>query len=1091
MLARNLTGAARSGRPLRLPSRRSLSARATWGFGRRKLRFETLENRRLLAVSPWLAGASLPLATSAATALDFNSNLYLFGGFYGTQAASSVYQLAPTATAWSTTTALNQGQAAGGVGETGYAGLPPNDGGTFTDIFTFGGVSQGQATAAVANYGSESTFASMSTPRSFFAYAADPGDTGSTGTQYLYAIGGLNASNQSLASVERYDVTLNTWTMAAPLPQSLSHATAADDGAGHILVFGGQNSSGAAVSTTYRYTVATNTWDTAAAMPAALSDASALYAAYGLIYVIGGKSAQGAVATVWDYNPVLDSWTADTSLPAAVYDAAAAIDANGNIDVIGGSNAAGAAVTNVWTTPVGQAPQNLPAYPMLTFPISYGNTNYFTYNGAPQQAAAFAYAADGATPVDGSFTYTYNISAAPPVNAGAYQVLAHFTSANPGYVDAYIAGQLVIDPAYPSIGVSGAGTFPYDGLPHPIAATEAGVDGTTPVSGSFSYTYNGSATPPLAPGAYSAVAAFTSSDPNYNSWTDPAPYSGNAITVTIPDPTIPTNFISTPTSTTSLALTWNAAWETDANLTPASSYTVTERVWHPGIHDPRGSGGTPGYWIYTTVASGITSTSYTITGLVAGSVHSYALNSVNSSGVAAPQTAYISAPTAVAPSTYYTLYSNGNPVGGYPPAEAETASYFTLVFPGTPTPAVTLVGGPATMSIDPATGKITYAPTESEVGYVTATFQATNIAGSVSVPITFHVLAHPILVVTGGTFTFDGQTHSAAAVAYARDGVTPLSGTVAFTYSPVLYPTAQSTAPYAESGSYIATATFTSSDANYGGATGTASINIVPANPTIVIDGGPFGYTGTPQSATAAAYGIDGVTPLDGSFQFTYDGSSTTPSLPGTYTVAASFTLMPNPYVAWVDYNNVSATGTMVILPNSAITVQSGTVPGGIQGAVSLIKTGSGSATLTGPNSYTGGTFVEGGTLIVTDPTALPDGGSIGVGSDAAFLAAATWASSTVPLPSGTGGAAASAAVQPAVATSAAVSGAAAPSVQPDATVRDRALLAFLAADHRPAAALLLVSPSSNAGFGSLSDRSHDVAQVSRTCRRAEDLVSW
>ena len=106
----------------------------------------------------------------------------------------------------------------------------------------------------------------------------------------------------------------------------------------------------------------------------------------------------------------------------------------------------------------------------------------------------------------------------------------------------------------------------------------------TPVVGSFNYTYNGSATLPTAPGTYSAVANFTSSDPNYWSWSDPQSGSGNTITVTIPDPTIPTNFTSTPVSTSQVTLSWNAAWEMDANLSSASSYEILSVHWqgHPG-----------------------------------------------------------------------------------------------------------------------------------------------------------------------------------------------------------------------------------------------------------------------------------------------------------------------------------------------------------------------------------------------------------------------------------------------------------------------------------------------------------------------------
>jgi len=1091
MSARHSLSVARFGFDRRLRNRERVSAGGAWGVGLRRLRFESLESRRLLAVAPWTAGAVLPIATSAAAAVDFNSTLYLFGGFHGAQAASSVYQLAPTDSMWTTASSLNQAQAAGGVGETGY--YPSNGGdGATSDIFSYGGISQGQASASVSNYGSESTFAAMSTPRAFFAYATDPGDTGNSATQYLYAIGGLNAANQTLSSVERYDAAANAWTTVAPLPQALSHTTAADDGVGHIFVFGGEDSSGTPVATVYRYTVATNTWDTAAAMPAALSDASALYAAYGLIYVIGGKSAQGAVDTVWDYNPVLDSWTADAPLPAADYDAATAIDANGNLNVIGGADSSGAPVTNVWTTPVGQPPQGLPAYPTLQFPVSADIYNFFTYDGAQHAATAFAYGTDGVTPVAGSFTYTYNGSSTPPVNAGTYQVIAHFVSADSGYVDAYVAGQLVIQPAFVTFtNITGAGTFPYDAQPHPVAATVVGINGATP-SGMLSYTYNGSSSPPVAPGTYNVVITFNSSDPNYNTWSDPAPYSGNTITVTIPDPTIPTNFVSTALSTTSLTLSWNAAWETDVNLTPASSYTITARTWHPGTHSPRGSGGTPGYWVYSTVASGITSTSYTISGLAAGSVHSYALNSVNGSGAASPQTAYISAPTAVAPAFSYV--NPGALVSGLSPvAEAETTSTYTLVYSGVPAPSVSMTNGPPTMTFNPATNVITYSPADSEAGYVTATFQATNVAGSVTTNLTFHVLAHPILSIIGGSFTFDGQTHSATAVAYARDGVTPLPGTITFTYSPVQYPTAQSTAPYAEAGQYVATATFVSGDPNYGGATGTASLVINPAAPTIVIDG-LYGYTGSPQAATAVANGIDGVTPIGGDFQFTYDGSTTRPTAPGSYLVVANFTAAAEPYSTIYDYSNATATRTVVILPNSAVTVQSGTVQGGIGGAVSLIKSGAGIATLSGPNGYTGGTFVDGGTLIVNDPTALPDGGAIGVGSDAVFLAAAESASAAAPTANSS--MVAGATVRPSVAATVRFSPAAAISpstivpVEPSANVYDQALLALLATDRpgvrlRMAAASLIDSPLSIAGVAGLNsdgtvDRGREVALLSQ-----------
>ncbi len=51
-----------------------------------------------------------------------------------------------------------------------------------------------------------------------------------------------------------------------------------------------------------------------------------------------------------------------------------------------------------------------------------------------------------------------------------------------------------------------------------------------------------------------------------------------------------------------------------------------------------------------------------------------------------------------------------------------------------------------------------------------------------------------------------------------------------------------------------------------------------------------------------------------------------------------------------------------------------------------LIKTGSGSVTLSGRNSFTGGTTVSVGTLLVDAVNALPDGGSLTVGAEAALI---------------------------------------------------------------------------------------------------------
>ena len=79
------------------------------------------------------------------------------------------------------------------------------------------------------------------------------------------------------------------------------------------------------------------------------------------------------------------------------------------------------------------------------------------------------------------------------------------------------------------------------------------------------------------------------------------------------------------------------------------------------------------------------------------------------------------------------------------------------------------------------------------------------------------------------------------------------------------------------------------------------------AIPTVVVDSGLFTYDGTAHASSATALGMDGVTPVAGSFSFTYNGSATAPTDVGTYAVVASFTS------ADPSYTDATATGSLII----------------------------------------------------------------------------------------------------------------------------------------------------------------------------------
>jgi lysophospholipase L1-like esterase len=152
-------------------------------------------------------------------------------------------------------------------------------------------------------------------------------------------------------------------------------------------------------------------------------------------------------------------------------------------------------------------------YLVPTITVSGG---VFTYNAAAHAATATATDPGGGT-VEGSFTITYTPpgNATPPVNAGVYTVTAQFTSSDPRYGNGTGTGSITINPATPTIPVSG-GSFVYDHAAHAATAAAQGVGGVA-VPGSIVFTYNppGNATPPFNAGNYDVTAQFTSSDPNY------------------------------------------------------------------------------------------------------------------------------------------------------------------------------------------------------------------------------------------------------------------------------------------------------------------------------------------------------------------------------------------------------------------------------------------------------------------------------------------------------------------------------------------------------------------------------------------------
>jgi hypothetical protein len=89
--------------------------------------------------------------------------------------------------------------------------------------------------------------------------------------------------------------------------------------------------------------------------------------------------------------------------------------------------------------------------------------------------------------------------------------------------------------------------------------------------------------------------------------------------------------------------------------------------------------------------------------------------------------------------------------------------------------------------------------------------------------------ATPTITVTGGTFPYTGNSYAATATAVGVDGVTAVSGTFSYTYTPP----GNATAPI-NAGTYTVAVNFTSTNPNYSNATGTGSITITSTGSTSV-----------------------------------------------------------------------------------------------------------------------------------------------------------------------------------------------------------------------------------------------------------------
>ena len=161
-----------------------------------------------------------------------------------------------------------------------------------------------------------------------------------------------------------------------------------------------------------------------------------------------------------------------------------------------------------------------------------------------------------------------------------------------------------------------------------------------------------------------------------------------------------------------------------------------------------------------------------------------------------------------------------------------------------------------------------------------------------------------------------------------------------------------------------------------------------PGDPAYVF-GGTNTYSGatTIASGTVQAAGVDGLSPnsavtvLSGATLDIAGYSQTIASLAGAGTVL----------------NSVAAPATLTTGGDNTSTVFSGLLTDAGGGGLTLDKVGTGTFTLAGANSYTGGTLLEAGAIVVNDPQALGSGAlTISPGATLQFGGSLTLANAVV-----------------------------------------------------------------------------------------------
>ena len=440
-------------------------------------------------------------------------------------------------------------------------------------------------------------------------FPRDSGAAVRTQNGNIYVLGG----NTTLpTSVETLPFNTNAWTNATSLPTARIAPGAAlfDSTGATISVFGGKTNN-KAVKDAVNYNPAG-----ANGALAGMSNSRYTFAfagdTFGNLYAMGGKDANERLLTATErFIPSTGRWAKMTDLPEARFNFCASVG-NGGLITFGGSTAASAATNNVYRFN-GAGWDALAPMPVATsgsaVVIGQNNLIYVV----------------GGTGVDGSrlnnvqiynvVTNTWQVGTPLPVGvSNASVVLDSFlnlvviggiSSSNTNVSSVWISPQESAPPVFtssPPFGVVVAGTnFSFgvsaQGNPAPTFSLSVAPAGMTISNGLISWTPN------LAQLGIFDVTVTAS---------NPSGSVDQSFTVTVTPPPV-TGFTASNITANGVSLTWN---QSPAEL-GAVTYNLYEII-------QRGRSGPA----YIPLATGLTTTSADIGGLLAGSGHRYAVSAI-------------------------------------------------------------------------------------------------------------------------------------------------------------------------------------------------------------------------------------------------------------------------------------------------------------------------------------------------------------------------------------------------------------------------------------------------------------------------------